>query len=184
MQKLIGVATIRSYRYGRIFLLIGIALASTTLLVQGVLAIRDASPVRLQTPDQTRADYTRKHLQGLDPQLARLVQRTLQIGMHDFWIIQGKRSQPEQDQLYEQGRSRPGQVVTWTRNSKHVVGQAIDFQPLDIDGRPTQDLTAYEAVANNFKLAAAELGVRINWGYDLWKKDFAHIELSAAEVLK
>jgi peptidoglycan L-alanyl-D-glutamate endopeptidase CwlK len=179
MQKLISIATMNSGRHGRVLLLIGIALLSATLVVQGLLAFG----VKLRTPDQIRPDHTRKHLQELDPQLARLAQRTSEIGVHRFWIVQGKRSQSEQDQLYEQGRSRPGQLVTWTRNSKHVAGQAIDFQPLDIEGRPTRDRRAYESVANDFKLVAAELGVRIDWGYDLWKKDLGHIELSTVEGL-
>ena len=107
MQKLISIATMNSGRHGRVLLLIGIALLSATLVVQGLLAFG----VKLRTPDQIRPDHTRKHLQELDPQLARLAQRTSEIGVHRFWIVQGKRSQSEQDQLYEQGRSRPGQLV-------------------------------------------------------------------------
>ena len=35
-------------------------------------------------------------------------------------------TQARQNLLYEQGRSRPGPVVTWTRNSNHLVGRAVD----------------------------------------------------------
>ena len=37
------------------------------------------------------------------------------------------RSQLEQDQLYEQGRSKPGQIVTWTRKSRHTDREAFDI---------------------------------------------------------
>ncbi len=37
------------------------------------------------------------------------------------------RSQARQNYLYEQGRTRPGQVVTWTRNSNHTSRRAWDI---------------------------------------------------------
>jgi hypothetical protein len=41
-------------------------------------------------------------------------------------ITETVRSQARQDALYEQGRSTPGQVVTWTRASMHAGGRAAD----------------------------------------------------------
>jgi peptidoglycan L-alanyl-D-glutamate endopeptidase CwlK len=37
------------------------------------------------------------------------------------------RSQQEQDALYEQGRTKPGQIVTWTRKSRHTDREAFDI---------------------------------------------------------
>ena len=37
------------------------------------------------------------------------------------------RTQAEQNRIYAQGRSTPGKKVTWTRNSKHIGGYAIDL---------------------------------------------------------
>jgi len=38
------------------------------------------------------------------------------------------RTQDEQDALYEQGRSTPGAIVTWTRDSEHLIpSTAIDI---------------------------------------------------------
>jgi len=41
-------------------------------------------------------------------------------------IVAGYRSQQEQERLYAQGRTSPGAIVTWTKNSRHTVGQAVD----------------------------------------------------------
>lgn len=42
-------------------------------------------------------------------------------------IICGLRTQAEQDELWKQGRSKPGRRVTWNRHSKHQDGLAVDF---------------------------------------------------------
>lgn len=42
----------------------------------------------------------------------------------------GKRTQGEQDALFAQGRTAPGPIVTWTRDSDHLRGTAIDLEPL------------------------------------------------------
>ena len=42
-------------------------------------------------------------------------------------IATGGRTQDEQNKLYNQGRTTPGNVVTWTKNSKHIGGNAMDL---------------------------------------------------------
>jgi hypothetical protein len=46
---------------------------------------------------------------------------------HDVRIVETVRDQTRQDYLYAQGRTRPGPVVTWTRNSNHLSGNAADL---------------------------------------------------------
>lgn len=41
----------------------------------------------------------------------------------------GVRTQEQQDALYAQGRTRPGNIVTQTRNSNHIGGRALDVVP-------------------------------------------------------
>jgi peptidoglycan L-alanyl-D-glutamate endopeptidase CwlK len=41
-------------------------------------------------------------------------------------IIGTLRTQAEQDALYAQGRTTPGRIVTWTKQSKHIEGKAFD----------------------------------------------------------
>lgn len=42
-------------------------------------------------------------------------------------ITETYRTQERQDMLYEQGRSKPGKIVTWTRNSRHTKRYAFDI---------------------------------------------------------
>jgi len=37
------------------------------------------------------------------------------------------RSQEEQDALFEQGRTKPGKIVTWTHHSRHTQRDAFDI---------------------------------------------------------
>ncbi len=68
--------------------------------------------------------------EGLAPELkqrlTRVIERMKQEYGHDVGIVETVRSQERQDQLYEQGRTRPGNVVTWTRDSAHTHGDAVD----------------------------------------------------------
>ena len=42
-------------------------------------------------------------------------------------ITETYRTQERQDELYEQGRTMPGKIVTWTRNSRHTARHAWDI---------------------------------------------------------
>ena len=71
-----------------------------------------------------------KNLATVQPQLANLgreLLRRLAAEGLTFKIIQGRRTQTEQDALYAKGRTKPGPKVTWTRNSRHLTGRAIDL---------------------------------------------------------
>ena len=56
------------------------------------------------------------------------------------------RPNAEQDALYAQGRSKPGDIVTWAKGgqSAHNHGLALDFVPL-IGGKPNWKPEAYAA---------------------------------------
>jgi hypothetical protein len=45
----------------------------------------------------------------------------------DYLITCTRRTQAEQNALFAQGRTTPGNIVTWTLNSKHLTGDAFDF---------------------------------------------------------
>ena len=70
----------------------------------------------------------------LDPalrdRLDRVMARMEQAG-HTVTITETSRTQARQDALYAQGRTAPGSVVTWTRQSRHLDGLAVDVQ---VDG--------------------------------------------------
>ena len=71
-----------------------------------------------------------KNLATVQPKLANigreLLRRLAAEGL-TFKVIQGRRTQAEQDALYAKGRTKPGPKVTWTRNSRHLTGRAIDL---------------------------------------------------------
>jgi hypothetical protein len=83
---------------------------------------------------------------------------------HDVDIVEGFRPQARQNFLYEQGRTRPGNVVTWTKSSKHTAGLAVD---LIIDGTYNNPV-AYQHLAQ----IAAQEGLRT-----LGPRDPGHVEL-------
>lgn len=105
---------------------------------------------------------------GLNPdfqqRLARVVERMRNEHGMELEVIEGFREQSRQDDLWAQGRSRPGPVVTWTRESRHTVGAAAD---LKIDGDWVQGRGALL-----LSRVAAEEGLRT-----LGPRDPGHIEL-------
>lgn len=45
-----------------------------------------------------------------------------------FWMVTSTyRDQEQQDELFEQGRMKPGKVVTWTKHSRHTQRRAWDI---------------------------------------------------------
>jgi hypothetical protein len=73
-----------------------------------------------------------RDMASLDPafraKLDTVIDRMKKEYGYDVTVTETVRSQTRQDALYEQGRSRPGQVVTWTRNSRHGEGLAADVK--------------------------------------------------------
>ena len=71
-----------------------------------------------------------KNLATVRPELQKLGRELLRRLSGEgltFKVIQGRRTQAEQDALYAKGRTAPGPKVTWTRNSRHLTGRAIDL---------------------------------------------------------
>ncbi len=104
----------------------------------------------------------------LDPEfrdrLERVMDRMRQEFGHTVAIVETVRSQARQDALFAQGRTAPGPVVTWTKNSKHGKGLAAD---LVVDGQ-WQNPAGYARLA---ELAKQE-GLRT-----LGARDPGHVEL-------
>lgn len=111
-----------------------------------------------------------KKLEGIHPDLRKVVMHAARRSSIDFVIIEGKRSLARQRELVASGASQ-------TFNSRHLTGHAIDFAPL-IGGQITWKWPPFAVIASAFKDAAHELGIPILWGGD-WRdfKDGPHIEL-------
>lgn len=101
----------------------------------------------------------------------------------DIRITQGYRTKKQQDALYEQGRSRAGEIVTNARGgeSMHNYGLAFDFVQM-VDGDISYDL---EYDGNNSgksdwrEVAAVGKALGFEWGGD-WKRfvDYPHFEMT------
>lgn len=113
---------------------------------------------------------SRKRLEGVHPDLVRVVERAIQITPVDFTVTEGLRSVTRQAELKRAGASQ-------TMNSRHLSGKAVDVAAMI--GRDVRwDWPLYPKIADAFKQAALELGVSIVWGGD-WTslKDGPHFEL-------
>lgn len=136
-------------------------------------------------------------LATVDPRLQSVAKRALELSTVDFVVVQGTRTLDEQKRLYGKGRTaaqctakgvpasyaRPGEAkVTWTLNSNHIGGRAIDVAPY-VNGAINWDdngkLGVWPKIAAAFKQAAKELKIDIEWGGD-WTttKDRPHFELA------
>lgn len=97
-----------------------------------------------------------KKLQGVKPELVRVVERAIEISKVDFVVTQGLRTLAEQKKLVATGKSQ-------TMNSKHLTGDAVDLAVVR-NGQVSWDLKDYDDIADAMKQAAKELGVKIRWG--------------------
>lgn len=119
-------------------------------------------------------ERSRKNLEGVHPKLIRVAQRAIEITEVDFFVSEGVRTPARQKELYAQGRSKPGKVVTWTLNSNHFVnprtgyGHAIDVYAFPYSDKQTPATSRKIAAA--FLKAAHELDIPIRWGAD-WDRD-------------
>lgn len=103
-------------------------------------------------------------------------------------IVQGLRTIEEQNALYEQGRTKPGNIVTNAKggSSYHNYGLAIDFAILiDKDGNGTYDELSWDIKKDNDKdgiadwleVAKAFEAAGWEWG-GRWSslKDYPHVQ--------
>ncbi|MEV9640406.1 M15 family metallopeptidase [Mammaliicoccus sciuri] len=99
-----------------------------------------------------------------------LFQELYKAGIRDVFVTETYRSQARQKYLYAQGRTRPGNIVTWTLNSNHASRLAWD-----IAVAPPKSL--YDVSTLN-KAGAIARKLGITWGGD-WKNnlDRPHFEV-------
>lgn len=110
------------------------------------------------------------NLNGVHPDLVKVVNRAIEITEVDFAVIEGLRTKEKQIQLKAKGASK-------TLNSRHITGHAVDvFAYIGNQGR--WDWPLYPKISKAFKQASNELKIPIVWGGD-WKTlvDGPHFEL-------
>ena len=114
-----------------------------------------------------------KNLATVQPQLQKLgreLLRRLAAEGLTFKVTSGNRTKAEQAALYAKGRTTKGPKVTWTMNSRHIGGRAIDLT-LFSGKNPVWESKHYDAAGR----IGEELGLK--WG-GRWKTpDRPHFEL-------
>lgn len=108
-----------------------------------------------------------ERLKGVDPRLVNVVKLAISLSEIDFSVLEGVRTLARQRELYAQGRTKPGKIVTWTMKSKHIEGKAVDLIPYPLDWN---DLVKFNKIAAAMFRAAKQLGIKIRWGAD-WDGD-------------
>ena len=106
-------------------------------------------------------------LQGVDETLVNVVKRAIEISEVDFTVLEGVRTLERQRELYAQGRTAPGKIVTWTMKSRHIEGKAVDLVPYPLDWN---DIDKFNKIKDAMFQAAKELDVNLRWGAD-WDGD-------------
>jgi len=113
-------------------------------------------------------------LEGVHPDLIRVVKHAIRVSVCDFTILEGVRSIERQRKLFQAGASK-------IMNSRHIakvslnspelgpVGHAVDLGAY-VDGTVRWDWPLYYQIANAMKLASLEEDVLIRWGGD-WDSD-------------
>lgn len=112
-----------------------------------------------------------ERLRGVHPDLVAVVRTAFKACPIPLLVVEGLRTRSRQIQLYAQGRTAPGKIVTWTLKSKHIEGRAVDLCPKAADGSlDWNNLKAFDTMGAAMKAAAKSLGVAIRWGAD-WDGD-------------
>ena len=109
-------------------------------------------------------------LNGVHPDLVRVVKLAIQLSEIDFVVLEGVRTKERQALLKTIGASQ-------TMNSRHLTGHAVDLGAL-LNKEVRWDWPLYHKIAKAMKQAATDLNVQIVWGGD-WRtfKDGPHYEL-------
>ena len=109
-------------------------------------------------------------LEGVHPDLVRVVKKAAVISPLDFTVLEGLRTLERQKQLSQIG-------ATKTLNSRHLTGHAVDLAPM-IGGKVSWDWPLYHRLAKTIKEAAVNENVPIEWGGN-WRtfKDGPHWQL-------
>lgn len=119
-----------------------------------------------------------KAMEGIHPDLRKVLDRALQESEVDFVVNEGLRSIERQKEMMRIG-------ATTTMRSRHLTGHAVDlyaYVDINADGKITFEEMAnprlMKKIADAMKLSASELNIPLVWGGD-WRtfKDGPHFEL-------
>lgn len=133
------------------------------------------------------SSISNKNLEGVHPSLKKLMITAIENSPIDFTITEGVRTSERQKELYNQGRTTLGVIVTnvdgVTKKSNHQVksdgyGYAVDLYPYINGSVRVNDINSLIEIATHIKSVAKKENINITWGGD-WNnfKDYPHFEL-------
>ncbi|HZG59857.1 MAG TPA: M15 family metallopeptidase [Anoxybacillus sp.] len=118
-----------------------------------------------------------KKLQGVHPLVAAKARQLVSLAFKEgisIIITQGLRTIKEQNELYAQGRTKPGKIVTNAKGgySYHNFGLAFDFAVLNANGSVNWNVDK-----KWHRVGAIGKSLGLEWGGD-WKsfKDYPHFQ--------
>ena len=125
---------------------------------------------------QSQKLWTWRRINGLLPNLRPLAWALVGYCAykHDIWltVTQGYRNDQTQDELYAQGRTTPGKIVTWAKagESDHNIRKAFDVAVLDKSGTPTwpEDEVLWG------RIGAVGKALGLSWGGAWGNRDLPH----------
>ena len=130
------------------------------------------------------------NLEGVHPDMVKLIKESITDSPVDFTVVEGLRTRKRQQELYAQGRTKPGVRVTNVdgvkKKSNHQVkedgyGNAVDIYPYflgQVQVNHKDTIKCLKQIADHIKAKAEELEIPITWGGD-WKSPYdpPHFEL-------
>lgn len=99
-------------------------------------------------------------LEGVHPDLVRIVKTAASISDLDFTVLEGLRTVERQKELVKQGASK-------TMKSRHLTGHAVDLAPM-IGGKISWDWPLYNRLAEVMRAASLAEKMPVRWG-GTWK---------------
>lgn len=126
---------------------------------------------------------SKDNLKGVHPDLVKLMESAIMDCPIDFTITEGVRTVQRQQELYAQGRTKKGTIVTHTdgikKKSNHQpksdgYGYAVDLYAYPINVNDTKNIAV---IAAHIKKRAKEMNISIEWGGDWKMRDYPHFEL-------
>jgi peptidoglycan L-alanyl-D-glutamate endopeptidase CwlK len=125
--------------------------------------------------------FSRKKLDTCHPDLILILETAIAISNVDFGVSEGERTQEKQNEYYQQGRTKPGPIITWidgyTKKGKHNYdpSMAADYYAF-VNGKISYNLEALSYLAGLFHAvaevlyAAGKITHKIRWGGN-WDMD-------------
>ena len=116
------------------------------------------------------SNRSRRRLEGVHPDLIRIVERAITLTAIDFGVTEGLRTKERQKELVARGASK-------TMHSRHLTGHAVDLVAY-IGTGICWDWPLYNKIADAMCKAAEELDIPLEWGGN-WThfKDGPHFQL-------